>query len=195
MLFRDKLRRYKADMIVTSVLCALLGVALLVWPDKAVDLLCRALAIFIIIIALVQMSMYSVSRGRDSLALMLGCIMILVGAWMFFRPQEMAKLVPIGIGVILIVHGMQDFLLSVESRENGYERWWIMIIIAAFSIFLGIVCIVNAFGFIKLTFRLIGLSLLFDGLTDLWIAIKAAWLKRIHEKDEAALECEYREVD
>ncbi len=195
MLFRDKLRRYKADMIVTSVLCALLGVALLVWPEKAVDLLCRALAIFIIIIALVQMSMYSISRGRDSLALMLGCIMILVGAWMFFRPQEMAKLVPIGIGVILIVHGMQDFLLSVESRENGYNRWWIMIIIAALSIFLGIVCIVNAFGFIKLTFRLIGLSLLFDGLTDLWIAIKAAWLKRMREKDEAALECEYREVE
>lgn len=78
-------------------------------------------------------------------------------------------IVPIAIGVILCVHGLQDLKMSFESYGAGARRVWLSFLLSAFNIILGILCILHSFNFVKLTFIVIGIMLIWDGLTDIGI--------------------------
>ena len=46
-----------------------------------------------------------------------------------------------------------------------------------------------------LALQFIGIALIYDGLTDIWIASRAIRAVRDKERQEEMLEAEYREVD
>ena len=192
---KEAIKQYKMEMVFVALLCTVLGIVLVVWPKTTIDVLCKILAVAIIIIGIVQITSYLVKRDGYPVSAILGVIVLLVGVWIFLQPHKLVSFVPIVIGVILTVHGLKDLQIALETKRNGYDRWWIMGIIAALSIIFGIVCIINAFGIVALTFRIIGIALIYDGLTDLWIALKAVFTLRAKENEEAALECEYQEVE
>ena len=68
-------------------------------------------------------------------------------------------------------------------------------ILAAGSLILGIVCIVNAFGMVKLALRFIGIALIYDGVSDLWVASRAIRAAKAAGEVAKALDVEYKEVD
>ena len=192
---KESIKQYKMEMVFVALLCTVLGIVLAAWPEATIDLLCKIFAAAIIIMGIVQITSYLVKRDGYPVSAILGVIVLLVGVWIFLQPHKLVSFVPIVIGVILVVHGLQDLQIALETKRNGYIRWWIMTIIAVLSILFGIVCIINAFGMVALTFRIIGIALIYDGLSDLWIALKAVWARKAKEKEEAALECEYKEVE
>lgn len=192
---RDAMKRMKVDVILSAALCTALGVVLLVWPAQTIDIFCKVLAVGLIILGVVDIVSYFMNRSIHPFAGVLGLMVLLVGAWVFFKPESIVSIIPIVIGVILLVHGIQDFKLAFETKENGYDKWWSMFIIAAISIILGAVCIVNAFGVVKLALQFIGVALIYDGISDLWIASRAIRAARDMKREADALDVEYKEVE
>lgn len=192
---RETLKKLKADIILSALLCAVLGIVLLLWPEATIDLVCKILAVGLIIMGAVQITSYFTDRSIHPFAGALGLLLVLVGIWIFLRPGSIVSIVPIVIGVILCVHGIQDLKLSFETKENGYGNWWSMLIIAAVSLLFGVICIVNAFGMIKLALRFIGIALIYDGVSDLWIANRAIRAAKAAGETAKALDVEYKEVD
>ena len=182
-------------MFVSAALCIVLGVVLLIWPAQTIDLFCRILASGLIVIGIVNLVSYFVNRELHPFGAVLGTIVTLIGIWIFVRPESVVSLVPIVIGVLLCIHGIQDMRLAFETRQNGYERWWSMLVIALISLIFGLLCISNAFGIVTLALQFIGVALIYDGLTDIWIASRAIRAVRDKERQEEMLEAEYREVD
>ena len=191
---KDTMKRIKADVILSAVLCTALGVILLIWPAQTIDVFCKVLAVGLIILGLIDIVSYFTNRSIHPFAGALGLIILLVGAWIFFRPESIVSIVPIVIGVILFVHGIQDLKLELETKESGYEKWWTMLFIAAICMILGIVCIINAFGMVKLALQFIGIALIYDGVSDLWVASRAIRAARERKREEDALDVEYKEV-
>ena len=103
-------------------------------------------------------------------------------------------LIPIVIGVILCVHGIQDLKLAVETKRNGYGKWWSMLIIAAVSLVFGVLCIVNAFGMVKLALQFIGIALIYDGISDLWVANRAVHAAKMMKQEAEAVDVDYKEI-
>lgn len=192
---KEHLKQIKIDMIIIALLCTALGIVLFVWPAETIDIICKVLAAGIIVIGMVEVVDYFVNRRLHPFSAILGTIVLLVGIWIFLKPDKLVSLIPIVIGVILLVHGIQDLQLALETKNNGYQKWWVMLIVAVISLILGVICVIHAFGVVKLTFKIIGIALIYDGITDLWVAIKAFWAQKMKEKEEKALEVEYREVD
>ncbi len=191
----DMIKRMKADMFVSAALCIVLGVVLLIWPAQTIDLFCRILASGLIVIGIVNLVSYFVNRELHPFGAVLGTIVTLIGIWIFVRPESVVSLVPIVIGVLLCIHAIQDMRLAFETKQNGYERWWSMLVIALISLIFGLLCISNAFGIVTLALQFIGIALIYDGLTDIWIASRAIRAVRDKERQEEMLEAEYREVD
>ena len=96
----------------------------------------------------------------------------MIGLWMFFSPQLVASIIPIAIGVLMVVHGVQDLTLAVEGKRKNANNWWSIPLMAIVNIVLGVLCICNAFGLVKIGLILIGLMLIFDGVTDMFIVHK-----------------------
>lgn len=191
----DTMKKIKADMILSALVCVALGIVLLIWPAKTIDIFCKILAAGLIVIGVVNIFSYFINRELHPFAAVLGPIVVLVGVWIFIQPESIVSLVPIVIGVMLCVHGIQDMKLSFETKANGYEKWWSMLVIALISLIFGVLCIVNAFGVVTLALQFIGIALIYDGLTDIWVVSRAIRAARARRREEEALESPYREVE
>ena len=174
---KDFFKRVKADAIMSAVLCIALGVVLIVWPGETINIVCKVLAAGLIILGGVELFSY------------------IVGVWIFLKPSSIVSLVPIVIGVILAVHGVQDVKMALESKNGGYDRWWIMLIIAIISIAFGVLCIVNAFGMVKLAMQFVGAALIYDGISDLWVVTKTVRTVKDMEQEAKAVDVDYKEID
>lgn len=192
---KETLKRIKADIIASALLCIGLGVVLLIWPAETIDIFCKVLAVGLAILGVIDIVSYFLNKSIHPFAGALGLIVLLVGVWVFIRPESVVSLIPIVIGVILCVHGIQDLRLAVETKGNGYEKWWSLLVIAAFSLVFGVLCIVNAFGMVTLALQFIGIALIYDGISDLWVANRAVRAAKAMKQEAEAVDVEYREVE
>lgn len=192
---KETLKRIKADVIVSALLCVALGVVIFIWPTKTIDIFCRVLAVGLIVLGAVDLVSYFLDKLLHPFSGILGLIVLLVGVWIFLKPASVVSLIPIVIGVILVIHGIQDLKLAIEAKGNIYEKWWIMLIIALVSLVLGVLCIVNAFGMVKLATQIIGIALVYDGISDLWIVNRTVHAAKAAKEETDALDVDYKEMD
>ena len=171
---KETLKRIKADVILSALLCVVLGVVLIIWSDETISAICMLLAFGLIVMGVVNLVGYFTNHRLTSFNGMLGLILVLVGIWLFARPEYIAMIIPIVIGVMLAVHGISDIKMAFETKANGYEKWWSPMILGIISLALGIICIVNAFGVVSLAMKFIGVALIYDGISDLWIVSRTA---------------------
>ena len=155
---KETLKRIKADIIVSALLCIALGIVLLVWPAETIDVFCKILAVGLIIMGGVDIASYFMNRSIHPFA----------GA--------------LGLNVL------------IETKRNGYEKWWSMLIIAAVSLVFGVLCIVNAFGMVKLALQFIGIALIYDGISDLWVANRAVHAAKMMKQEAEAVDVDYKEI-
>ena len=71
----------------------------------------------------------------------------------------------------------------------------IMLIIAIISIAFGVLCIVNAFGMVKLAMQFVGAALIYDGISDLWVVTKTVRTVKEMEREAKAVDVDYKEID
>lgn len=192
---KDLMTRIKASMIFSAILCLLLGLVLLICPKETIDLLCKALAVGVIVMGAVNLVSYFMNREVQTFSGVLGLIILLVGVWIFIKPERVEGIIPIVIGAILVVHALQDIKLAIETKRSGYDKWWSMLLIAVISLVFGVICIVNAVGVVTLAMQFIGIALIYDGLSDLWVVSKALRTEKEMRKAAEAVDVEYKEVD
>ena len=60
---KETLKRIKADIIVSALLCIALGIVLLVWPAETIDVFCKILAVGLIIMGGVDIASYFMNRS------------------------------------------------------------------------------------------------------------------------------------
>ena len=185
---REIMKKFRADMMLSALFSIVMGVILVAWPETTLDIICKAIAIILIVMGAAELVSYFWNKITYSLSGILGLVVLLIGIWIFVKPQSVLSLIPIVIGVILAVHGVQDLKVAFDTKRNGYTKWWSMLLMAIISLALGIICIVNAFGMVTLTMQIIGIALVYDGISDIWIVYKAS--KVAKEMKE-----EHKEVD
>lgn len=192
---KEMMKKIKADMIVSAILCVVLGVVLFVWSEQTIDLICRALAVILMVLGVIQLASYFLNRLNGVFHVAFGMIELLVGLWIFLKPESVVSLIPIVLGVILLIHGAGDLKTAFETKRNGYDNWWSILIMAAISIVCGVVSIAFAFEMVSLGMKLIGAALVYDGLSDLWIVTRVVKSAKDAKRDAEAIDVEFEEVD
>lgn len=192
---KEFFKRVKANMIFGALMCLLLGIVLLVWPKETIDIFCKVLALGLVIMGVVDLVSYFMNRTAQTFSGIVGLIVLLIGIWVFLKPERVEGLIPIVIGAILVIHAVQDIKLAIETKQNGYEKWWSMLIIAAISLVLGVISIVDAIGVVTLAMQFVGIALIYDGISDLWVVTKAVRTAKAMRQEAEALDVEYKEVD
>lgn len=192
---REIMKKFRADMMMSALFSIVMGVILVAWPETTLDIICKAIAIILIVMGAAELVSYFWNKIAYSLSGVLGLVVLLIGIWIFVKPQSVLSLIPIVIGVILAVHGVQDLKVAFDTKRNGYTKWWSMLLMAIISLALGIICIVNAFGMVTLTMQIIGIALVYDGISDIWIVYKASKVAKEMKEERDALDVEYKEVD
>lgn len=163
---KDKVKEFRLNITIPAIFTIIIGALLLIFPDPSINAISKVIACIVIISGVLIVINQFLEKGFECLGIAVGVILAIIGVWLFFDSGKIAKIIPIAIGVILVIHGVQDLGLAIEGAKLHASRAWLSFILAVVNIFLGVVCIAYAFQIVKLTTRIAGAMLIWDGLVD-----------------------------
>ena len=191
---KEVLKKIKADTILSAVLCVILGVVLLVYTKQMTDLFCKLLALVLIVMGVAHIITYFTDRMGNNLRLIEVIIGSLLGVWIFINPEIIISLIPAIIGAILFLHGVEDLRLAIQAKEAEGSAWIACLILAIVNLAIGILLIVKAFEAAQIAFKLIGIALIYDGVSDIWIVSRAVKAAKQMEQDLNAIDTDGKEL-
>ena len=181
----DFLKGLKANYTISAGLCTLLGLVLLIWPGTTMRIVCTLLGSMLLIYGLAQVVLYLINKERTMLSqgmMVFGIVLAVIGIWILTSPEMIIMAVPVIVGVLIVIHGVHHVVQAIALKKDGYDRWWLAFLFGALTVVLGGILVYNPFEVAETVVRFIGIFLIYDGVSDIWILSRVFKVKRDKEK-------------
>ena len=175
------LKNRKANYTVSAIICIIVGLVLVIWPGTSTQVVCKVLGAVLLIYGAMQILMYILAKERSLYSqgmLILGVIFAVVGAWILLKPEMIIAAVPVIMGIIIVMHGLHNAAQAIKLKSLNYEKWWLALLLGVLTMALGGVLIYNPFKVVDTVVRVIGIFLVYDGISDIWIISRLFKSKR-----------------
>ena len=175
----------KKNYFISAILTIALGAVLVIWPDWSGRILCYLLGAALILMGGIQL-IVCIRAERigfySKFSMLMNIILILLGVWVCIRHDKVLSLVPVIIGIVMLIHGCMDLQFTMDIKHAGSGKWWIALIFALVTLTLGVFLVMHPFLAFEITMLIIGIGLLYDGISDLVLMIVAAYAQ--HQSDK-----------
>ena len=179
-------RNFPYGTFLISILCAGLGLSVLIWPDYAMKVLCYGFGGVLILAGILQTVVYLSGENKgftQKLLLLSGFIAAVVGVWLLFSPDKVRTLAMIVLGIVLLYHGGMDIKYAFDIKNSGGKSWKAALFFGVATCGAGVLMLVNPFkGNDSALFTVAGVGFLFDGLTDLFTSFAVGVAKGRYER-------------
>ena len=179
-------RNFRFAMLGVSILCIALGMAVLLWPDQAMKLLCYGFGGVLVVSGILQIISYITGERSGLLQKLLmisGIISIVLGAWIILMsPSQVRTLTMIVLGIVLLYHGVMDIKYGFDIKAAQGKSWGMVMFFGIATCAVGVLMLVNPFQDDAVRFMVAGIGFLFDGLTDFVTVFSVATAKARYEK-------------
>ena len=163
----------RAYMILSGIFM-LVGLCLTIWPEISIVTFCCVLGGLCVIYGIIRLVGYF-SKDQYRLAfqfdLALGIFVLVFGIILLFHPRPIIALLPVVIGLYIAIDSVFKLQTALDAKRFGMPRWWLMLILAIVAGGFGILLVFNPFEGAALFMRLIGITLIIDGIQNLWAAL------------------------
>ena len=180
---KDFLKRIKADYLLSSLVCILLGIVFIVWRGAVLDVMGSIFAVVLIILGVIYLSSYFLEIITNGFSAIMGIIVLALGIWFLIQPDIVVSIIPILIGVVLIFHGVRGLMETLTAKKYGYSSWGVNMVLCIISIAFGIICVTNAFGIMEKATIVVGIILIYNGLSNIWIASRSTKAEKAYNKE------------
>lgn len=175
----------KKNYFISAILTIALGAVLVIWPDWSGRILCYLLGAALILMGGIQLIVCIRAEKigfYSKFSMLMNIILILLGVWVCIRPDTVLSLVPVIIGIVMLIHGCMDLQFTMDIKHAGSGKWWIALIFALVTLTLGVFLVMHPFLAFEITMLIIGIGLLYDGISDLVLMIVAVYTQ--HQSDK-----------
>ena len=120
--------------------------------------------------------------------LAIGLILLVAGAMLAFRPESLKDLMPYAWGLALLFGGFLKIQYAFDRKALGADKWWILLILAAFSIVIGVISLLNPAFLGEKRELVIGILLTVEAVLDIsvFLLLKRKIRKKAAPPPEAA---------
>ena len=192
------LKKIRTNVVISALICIALGVVLVVWPGMSVQVACMAIGAVLIINGISRLLNFIFGRD-DSLFsqmnLIMGIIITVIGVWILLQPEKIIAMIPILVGIIIIIHGINNLQQAVNLCKSQYDKWWVALLLGLLTVGLGILLICNPFQAIDTLVMFIGLFLIYDGISDIWIVSRVSYAAKQIKQELGAVDVEAEEIE
>lgn len=138
---------------------------------------------------------YMRNKLESRLGLATGIALVILGVWILVQPLNFAKIFPVVIGVVLLMHGLEDLRMTIEAKQNGDTAWGILLLITILNFAFGILLIWKAIEMVQIAMVIVGIALIYDGLSDLFVVYRVAGAVKAAKQAAEAIDVEVVEED
>ncbi|MBQ9264333.1 MAG: DUF308 domain-containing protein [Clostridia bacterium] len=171
MSFMDMMNKLKKNWIASAVLCIVVGLILLLLPEKTLKVICYVVGGIATASGVVRMvryfkqdHTYPVIFQND---LMVGLLSLGLGLFMITAPAAVVGVIPMIFAVVLIGFGIANILRAVDAKKAGVGAWGVMLALAILTVILGFVLLSSPFETMAVTVSVIGGCLIYEGVADI----------------------------
>lgn len=190
------LKKIKTNVVVSSLLCVILGVILVMRPGLSMRIVCTAVGVVLIVAGITRMIDYFALRDGSMYAqvnLVFGIVLAVVGVWIVVKPDTVLAIIPIIVGIVIVIHGLHNVKQAMELWRDKYDKWWVACIMGVLTVGFGVLLICRPFAAIDTVVMLIGIFLIYDGLSNIWIVSRVYKNAKILRQEMEAVEVEIKE--
>ena len=174
------------SMILPILFCLVCGVLLILFGDLALRITAYVLAGVMILCGIWSVIAYvrsgPVQRITES-RLATGLILLVIGGLLAFNPDYLENLLPFIWGLALLFGAFLKIQYAFDEKTVSVEKWWIMLIFAAFSVIIGILSLLNPAFLGDSRNLVIGILLVLEAVLDITVYLL---LKRALKKHAGA---------
>ena len=170
-MFKQWIKDMKKQLTLTAIFSILLGLVLAIWPDAtkmAVSYLIGAALVVFGVIQVVRYFVYEVRLDLFRYDFVSGLILLGAGVFLLMRPEIIVGFLPVLLGIAIVIDGAVKIQQSMDLLRAGYRRWWLVLLLAALALAAGGVLLINPFEAASTLVLMIGIVLIYNGVTDLW---------------------------
>lgn len=189
------LKKIKTNVVVSSLLCVVLGLVLVFRPGMSMRIVCTAVGVVLIVTGVMRIVEYFAVRDGSmysQLNLIFGIVLVVVGVWITMKPDKVLAIIPIIVGIVIVIHGLHNLRQAMELWRDKYDKWWIACIMGVLTVGFGVLLICRPFSAIDTVVMMIGIFMIYDGLSDIWIVSRVYKNAKILRQEMEAVEVEIK---
>lgn len=163
-------QKLKSGIMASGVVLIIAGFILLFFPEATTKTIAYMAAAIFLLMGLTQIIGYLRSNpadGRYSGGIVVGVFFVLVAAFIFFRAEAVISIIPIILGIIILLSGIVKFQQAIDLARMKVSRWSTVLATALLNVILGAVVILNPFSTVTTLLQLVGIGLIYSGLSDI----------------------------
>lgn len=169
---RNRFEKFGKNNILLSVVMVLLGLLLIIWPGKTMELAARIVGVGLLVGAVISgLSWYKGQKdgSSDFSSLAVAILLAILGLVVLIAPKGIISLIPKIIGVAVLLNGVFNLAQALELKRMGGDKWISSLVMSCLTIVLGLFLVVFAFSVVKAAIMVIGAVILYNGASNLWI--------------------------
>lgn len=167
----DMAEKLKTNNVLAAVVQLIVGIILMLYPHGSLNLMCRLAGCGILIYGIVRLA-DAIREKETGFSVAMAVIFIIVGVFFLAKPETLASIAPLLIGVVLIANGIINLSNAFSNKEFLGRRFGSAAAGAMLVMILGVVIILNPFSTASMITRVIGISLLLAAVENLISIVK-----------------------
>ena len=192
------LKKLKTNVVISAILCIVLGIVLVAWPDLSMKIVCTAVGAVLLIGGGVRLAVYFTTKDGSVYAqmnLIMGIILAVVGVWILLQPDKVLAIIPIIVGIVIVLHGVNNLRQAAALYKEKYDKWWVALILGLLTVGFGVLLVCRPFEALDTAVMLIGVFLIYDGISDIWIVSRMYRIAKVLKQEAEALDVEAKDID
>ena len=160
--------------VIYAVTLIVLGLIFIVWPAASRGVLVRILGIALILAGVaLTISYFTRYLGKMfPTTAICGIIIVIIGIMITAKPEYFTAFVMIVLGIFVGISGIMNFLQTMSLASLHYKYWWIGLILSVVTIICSVLIITKPGKIADILFVISGIFMIYDGLSDLFFALK-----------------------
>lgn len=177
---KERVKEAQKSVIYRAVIFIIAGLIMIIWPLKVADFVCFGIAIILALFGarfIVNYMKKDLVQDFFRYDLVFGIILIIMAIFFIAKSESIMSMIPTVIGIIVIFNGvlkLQNAIDFARSNSKGFsnEAWKKILIAAVINIVIGILLVVFPLGAVSIAYRLLGVGVLYSGISDIIIAVQ-----------------------
>lgn len=194
----ETFRELRGQLLLAAIGSLGLGILMLFQPGLFLQIICYVTGALLIAYGVI--GILNRLKNQRIFSMILYVIVAAFGVYIITSPQTVSSILPVIFGVLLVLDGVFNLRHAIGLRQFGAPGSTTIFIIGVITVILGVVILLNPYSTAKLTFRLIGAALAYNGLSDLlvWYRMNRA-NQQVQQRNRASrnhvIDVEARPVD
>lgn len=175
---KKKAKEIYRNFIVINIGLVVLGIVMIIFPDKSKDIICRAVGIMLCIWGVLNIIDYIRLRRQEvfgSFGLISGCACIGFGTYIIIMPDNLAAFITAALSIVLFICGVIKLQHAIDFAHVKSKGWISQVIFALVMIAAGVVSFFNPFGASDWLMRFVGIALT---ISSIWDIITIIWFNK-----------------